>query len=505
MKTHNKRIGFLSALIGILGLFQAEQGAAQVFTTLKSFVAGNDGAFPYGALVTSGTKLYGTTELAGGTAGNGNGTVFSTDLYGLNFTTPHFFSVTKPSSINYTNSDGANPQAGLLLSGNRLYGTAVSGGTNGLGTVFAVNIDGTGFTNLHNFNFGGSSSDGNSPYAKPCLVGSRLYGTANSGGISGLGTVFGLATNGTGFVTLHNFTSGHINSVGVYTNYDGAYPYGGLIASGNMLYGSASDEGFWGNGAVFAVNTNGTFFTNLHSFNASRTNSSGIYTNSEGIGPSGGLILLGDKLYGTTGGGGLFGNGTVFAMNTNGTGFMVLYTFSASRTNSSGVYTNMDGRYPNADLISSGSALYGTTVSGGKFGSGTIFAISTDGAGFTNLHSFAATSGTYQINSEGAYPHAGLLLLGNKLYGTAAYGGSSGAGTMFSLSLRPPDLTIIETNSNVVVAWPTYAPNIVLQFTTNLIPPAVWSTNLPSPSLVDGLYSVTNTSSDAQRFFRLSQ
>ena len=50
-----------------------------------------------------------------------------------------------------TNSDGANPYAGLILSGNTLYGTASDGGSSGNGTVFAVNTDGTGFTNLHSF------------------------------------------------------------------------------------------------------------------------------------------------------------------------------------------------------------------------------------------------------------------------------------------------------------------------------------------------------------------
>jgi hypothetical protein len=36
------------------------------------------------------------------------------------------------------NSDGANPNAGLILSGNTLYGTVAAGGSFGHGTVFAV-------------------------------------------------------------------------------------------------------------------------------------------------------------------------------------------------------------------------------------------------------------------------------------------------------------------------------------------------------------------------------
>src|SRR2546427_12315566 len=80
---------------------------------------------------------------------------------------------------------------------------------------------------------------------------------------------------------------------------------------------------------------------------------------------------------------------------------------------------------------------YGTTVLGGISGNGgsgygTIFALNTDGAGFTNLHTFTAACPRCR-NSDGVYPYAGLLLSGNTLYGTAAHGGSSSNGTVFSL------------------------------------------------------------------------
>src|ERR1017187_5843173 len=61
------------------------------------------------------------------------------------------YSFTPSFAPNDTNSDGANPIAGLILSGNTLYGTAIYGGTNGNGMVFAVNTNGTSFTTLHNF------------------------------------------------------------------------------------------------------------------------------------------------------------------------------------------------------------------------------------------------------------------------------------------------------------------------------------------------------------------
>src|SRR5947207_15217538 len=49
------------------------------------------------------------------------------------FTTLYSFSATDPTTG--TNSDGKAPLAGLLLSGNTLYGTAVVGGTSGSGTA----------------------------------------------------------------------------------------------------------------------------------------------------------------------------------------------------------------------------------------------------------------------------------------------------------------------------------------------------------------------------------
>src|SRR5260221_14692225 len=102
------------------------------------------------------------------------------------------------------NSDGAYPNAGLILSGNTLYGTASQGGSYGWGTVFAVNTDGTGFTNLHRFTGG---SDGAYPYAGLTNSGNALYGTASAGG-AGYGTGFNVNTDGARVTNLHRFTAG---------------------------------------------------------------------------------------------------------------------------------------------------------------------------------------------------------------------------------------------------------------------------------------------------------
>jgi uncharacterized repeat protein (TIGR03803 family) len=52
----------------------------------------------------------------------------------------------------FLGSDGGSPFAALVVSGNTLYGTTKAGGSGGAGTIFRVNIDGSGFTNLHHFN-----------------------------------------------------------------------------------------------------------------------------------------------------------------------------------------------------------------------------------------------------------------------------------------------------------------------------------------------------------------
>src|ERR1039458_6235151 len=66
--------------------------------------------------------------------------------------------------------------------------------------------------------------------------------------------------------------------------------------------------------------------------------------------------------------------------------FTNLYSFAAL-----GLYnTNSTGAYPHSSLVLSGSTLYGTTYAGGNSGGGTVFKINTDGSGLTNVYSFSA-------------------------------------------------------------------------------------------------------------------
>ena len=466
----------MSALTTGLGLILAGWATAQTLTILHSFApnglgSNSDGAGPYGSLILSDNTLYGTARTGGS---SGYGTVFTVKTDGSGFANLHSFTA----SSNGTNSDGAWPLAGLILSGNTLYGTTEAGGSSGAGAVFALNTDGTGFTNLHSFT---AINDGAYPRAALILSGNTLYGTANRGGSSGKGTVFAINTDGPGFTNLHSFAgSGEF------------YPQGALVLSDNILYGTTAYGG--GFGTLFALKTNGTGFTNLHKF-----------AGSDGAFLFAGLVLSGNTLYGTATSGGN-GYGTVFSLKTDGTGFKTLHMFSRLPLNSD---INRDGTYPSC-LTLSGDTLYATAYYGGSAGNGTVFSVKTDGSFFTTLYDFTTSRSPFPpINSNSVIPNAGLISSGNILYGTTHDGGTWDTGTVFSFSLpsvnTPPHLEVIPSGVYVILTWPTNAAGFTLQSTTNLISSAVWTTVSPGPDVVNGQYVVTNPISGTQQFYRLSQ
>jgi uncharacterized repeat protein (TIGR03803 family) len=161
------------------------------------------------------------------------------------FTNLHSFTAT--SGTPSTNSDGANPYAGLILSGNTLYGAAINGGTSGYGTVFAVHTNGTGFTTLHNFNW----SNGAYPRGL-VLSGNTLYGTGNGGGSSG-SEQCSPSYRWHGFYEPHGFTGVSVRSIRTDAAQSVWVVFYRATRSGTTLGGGSS-----GKGTVFAVSTNGT-------------------------------------------------------------------------------------------------------------------------------------------------------------------------------------------------------------------------------------------------------
>jgi uncharacterized repeat protein (TIGR03803 family) len=229
-------------------------------------------------------------------------------------------------------------------------------------------------------------------------------------------------------------------------------------------------------------------------------------TNLDGAMPVAGLVLSNGTLYGTTSVGGSGANGTVFAVGTNGTGFTVLHHFSAV---DAVTQTNTEGANPQAALILSGDTLYGTAPAGGAGADGTVFSVNTDGSQFKTLYSFTAADASTGTNADGAVPIADLLESGNTLYGTTFGGGAGAAGTVFILSLIPPPAAITNIVHNldgsVTLSFlgSSGSSNIV-QAATNLTPPAVWWNVSTNKADGDGAWQFTdtNTAQFPAQFYR---
>jgi uncharacterized repeat protein (TIGR03803 family) len=392
------------ALVGLASLLPATPAAGQVVTVLHSFggYPNGDGQYPKGGLLLSGSALYGMTNEGGAVNA---GTIFQVGIDGTGYSITHTF----------LGGFSTGPEGSLIQSGSTLYGL-VSNDTTGHGTIFQVAPDGSGYSVMHTFN--GGPNDGSVPWGSLVQSGSTLYGMTVNGGTAGVGTIFQIGTDGTGFSLLHSFTGGPA---------DGANPYGSLIASnsgsngknqaGSVLYGMTREGGIpvqnstASLGTIFRIGADGTGFTLLHLFGSSA---------GDGQSPIGSLVQSGSTLYGMTSGGGGAGYGEIFSINTDGTLYRVLHSFTA----------NPDGAGPLGSLVVSGSTLYGMTEEGGN-GLGTIFEIGTDGTGYSVIHSFVLT--------DGGVPYGDLLLSGSTMYGMTSDGGAFGHGVVFSFPIPVPE------------------------------------------------------------------
>ena len=306
---------------------------------------------------------------------------------------------------------------------------------------------------LYNFTGG---ADGAVPYATVILDNAgNLFGTAESGGSSGKGTVFQLSPSQGGwtFNLVYTFTGGT----------DGAKPVGGVIvdATGNLYGTTSAGGGFCQCGTVYKLTPSqtGWTFQVLHSFQGG----------SDGTSPAASLAFNGSRLAGTTTGGGRYNRGTAFTLPIAG-GQDFVYSLNGINGNQpwSSLYAGIIGTsylggkdgvgnvfvlpgnqirpmhafhlgtalgdHPLGNLISdSNNNLYGTTSQGGVGGRGTVYKMKPGNGrfvyGFSLVHSFSGP--------DGDYSDAGLVLdASGNLYGTTAFGGADAgyAGTVFKLT-----------------------------------------------------------------------
>ncbi len=195
---------------------------------------------------------------------------------------------------------------------------------------------------------------------------------------------------------------------------NGAEPFYGypIVFSGGNGYGTTVGGGVYDEGTVFQVTPSGTL-TAIYTF-CSQVNCT------DGAEPFSGLVVAGGNFYGTTYWGGAYGAGTVFEVTPAGQ-LTTLHSFAGGAT---------DGAYPIAGLVQVGGNFYGTTQHGGANGAGTVFEITPAGQ-LTTLYSFCSQSGC----TDGLWPWAGLVQATNgNLYGTTVNGGAKGGGTVFQIT-----------------------------------------------------------------------
>jgi uncharacterized repeat protein (TIGR03803 family) len=381
--------------------------ALPTYQMLHSFAGGvTEASTPVCTLLASNGWLFGTAP-AGGISNAG--VVFTMRLDGTGYTNLHHFVG--------GDTDGDTPTSGLVASGvqPRLFGLATGGGISNAGVVFSLNMDGTGYTNLHHFV--GGPLDGETPRGGLTLEGTRLYGTALYGGTSDVGIIFALNTDGTGFTNLHSFTGP-----------DGFLPSSTLALQGNRLYGMAAFGGSSGSGTAFALNTDGSGFVTLHSFAGG---------DDDGQMPQGALAVNATNLFGLTLWGGVSNAGVVFSMHLDGGGYTNLHSFRGAP---------LDGDLPMGTPLLVGPRLFGLTDGGGLSNGGTLFGMRLDGGGYTNLHHF--TGGV----SDGLGPQGSLLVAGARLYGVTSTGGAADEGTAFALNITDPQL-FYQNSTGLLASW----------------------------------------------------
>jgi uncharacterized repeat protein (TIGR03803 family) len=318
--------------------------------TLHAFTGSSEGNIPGGLVMDAHGNLFGTTQ-SGGDFNYGTVFALKPDSGGVyQLTTLHTFT--------NTGTDGANPIGSLVMdSQGNLFGTTRNGGTGscmfgGCGVAFELQGQPDGSylpaTTLVSFVDG---LTGRQPTGLTMDSQGHMFGTTQSGGPAGFGTVFQLTPQGGSYTvtTLYAFAG-----LG-----NGGTPNGNLVIDGQgNLFGTTQSSDT--NGTAFRLKPNGDGSyteTTLHNF-----------TGPDGATPLAGLVMDAQgNLFGTTSAGGS-GYGTVFELKTNGDGTYSLVTLHA--------FTRTDGDTPNGALLLDGKGnLFGTTEFGGPTNVGSVFVL----------------------------------------------------------------------------------------------------------------------------------
>ena len=298
-----------------------------------------------------------------------------------------------------------------------LYGVSYQALRHTNGTIFRLKTNGAEYKVLHEF----ETAQGAAP-SGPLVIGvdGALYGTTFVGGISGSGTLFRMQRSGQGYEVLHHFGEGSDAPRG---------PANGLtLQPDGKLYGTTLAGGTFNGGVLYSFDPVQSEVVILQHFGAA----------SDGVEPSSPLFAAGDGFfYGTTIGGGE-GNGTIFRIRPDGSGYRKVYAFPFENPNTH----PQNGKMPiGAIWVSPSGRIYGTTMAGGAWlGTGLFYSVNTDGTAFRRIREIAAGLVSYDesddtiliYHEEGSSPMGGVTAAGDGfLYLTASAHGNLPGGSVF--------------------------------------------------------------------------
>ncbi len=317
--------------------------------------------------------------------------------------------------------DGGFPNGGVAMdSVGNLYGTTYEWGPNGFGVVYELANNGGGsytFEVLHAFSKG---SGGTHPIGDLVLFKGSLYGVTYDGGVNGCNNG---GNHGCGTVyRLSKSGSKWIETVlhefKLNNPNDGKYPFAGVtLDSEGNIYGTTYGGGMQRNGTIFRLSSGSYKETVLRELNGAGNGcriESGVVLDSAG------------NLYGTASYCGANNEGTVYQLKHSGSnyGFKVILQFNGPN----GVFP-----YERSGHLAVDSAgnVYGTAYEGGaqQFGFGTVFKLAAGSFLYTDLYNFLSKG------LDGDAPKGGVSFdsRGN-LYGTTFQGGVYGQGTVWRIA-----------------------------------------------------------------------
>jgi uncharacterized repeat protein (TIGR03803 family) len=380
---------FGTTLTGVLpagGALYSFDTTKNAFATLHKFTGLSAGQYANPGLIALGNNLYGATPQGG--SGNFGAVLKVNPATGVEKTLYSFSGA----------HDNVAPFAPLLAVNGNFYGTTY--GTFAFpsvdnGTVFRLDRTGRTLTTLYSFSGG---TDGAHPYGALVNVHGMLWGTSEGIGGTNAGAVFTIDPNSGAETTVHDF--------GTYN--DGWAPQGALVEAGGLLYGTTLfDCCGSGAGTIFQIDPKTGNESVAYDFD---------YGQPLGLNPSGGLVKVGQVLYGALISGSASA-GVIFAFDPKTNTVKAIYNFTGGK----------DGAAPYAPPIDVNGRLYGTTSQGGAHGYGTVYSLDPKTGAETTLHTFTG-------GADGGGPQARLLDVGGTLYGTTSVGAADNRGTVFRLT-----------------------------------------------------------------------